>query len=75
MSEKVYVRKVETWTISAGSEPIEVNVEALRNCEPPYEGESDEDLATYFGRMYSTTMIGMTTIPIRKSMVKMLPMT
>ena len=47
MSEKVYVRKVETWTISAGSEPIEVNVEALRNCEPPYEGESDEDLATY----------------------------
>ena len=47
MSEKVYVRKVETWTISAGSEPIEVNVDALRNCEPPYEGESDEDLATY----------------------------
>ena len=47
MSEKVYVRKVETWTVSAGSEPIEVNVEALRNCEPPYEGESDEDLATY----------------------------
>ena len=47
MSEKVYVRKVETWTVSSGSEPIEVNVEALRNCEPPYEGESDEDLATY----------------------------
>ena len=47
MSEKVYVRKVETWTVSAGSEPIEVNVDALRNCEPPYEGESDEDLATY----------------------------
>lgn len=47
MSEKVYVRKVETWTVSAASEPIEVNVEALRNCEPPYEGNSDEELVQY----------------------------
>jgi hypothetical protein len=47
MSEKVYVRKVETWTVSAASEPIEVNVEALRNCVPPYEGDSDEELAKY----------------------------
>ena len=53
MSEKVYVRKVETWTISAASEPIEVNVEALRKCEPPYEGNSDEDLAQYlFDNVY-----------------------
>ena len=47
MSEKVYVRKVETWTVSAASDPIEVNVEALRKCDPPYEGSSDEELATY----------------------------
>jgi len=47
MSEKIYVRKVETWTISSASEPIEVNVEALRNCEPPYEGDSHEDLVEY----------------------------
>lgn len=47
MSEKVYVRKVETWTVSSASEPIEVNVEALRKCDPPYEGNSDEDLAQY----------------------------
>ena len=47
MSEKIYVRKVETWTVSAASEPIEVNVEALRNCEPPYEGDSPEDLVEY----------------------------
>jgi hypothetical protein len=47
MSEKIYVRKVETWTISSASEPIEVNVEALRNCEPPYEGDSPEDLVEY----------------------------
>jgi len=47
MSEKIYVRKIETWTISSASEPIEVNVEALRNCEPPYEGDSHEDLVEY----------------------------
>jgi hypothetical protein len=47
MSEKIYVRKVETWAISSASEPIEVNVEALRNCEPPYEGDSPEDLVEY----------------------------
>ena len=53
MSEKVYVRKAETWTISAASEPIEVNVEALRKCEPPYEGNSDEELAQYlFDNVY-----------------------
>ena len=53
MSEKVYVRKVETWTVSAASEPIEVNVEALRKCEPPYEGNSDEELAEYlFDNVY-----------------------
>jgi len=53
MSEKVYVRKVETWTISAASEPVEVNVEALRKCEPPYEGNSDEELAQYlFDNVY-----------------------
>jgi hypothetical protein len=47
MSEKIYVRKVETWTISSASEPIEVNVEALRKCEPPYEGESHDELIDY----------------------------
>jgi hypothetical protein len=47
MSEKSYVRKIETWTISAASEPIEVNIEALRKCEPPYEGDSDQELVNY----------------------------
>jgi hypothetical protein len=45
--EKIYVRKVETWTVSASSEPIEVNVEALRKCKPPYEGDSEEELIDY----------------------------
>ena len=47
MSEKIYVRKVETWAISSASEPIEINVELLRKCDPPYEGDSPEDLAEY----------------------------
>ena len=47
MSEKIYVRKIETWTISAASEPIEVNVEALRKCEPPYKGDSEQELVNY----------------------------
>ena len=47
MSEKIYVRKVESWTISAASDPIEVNVEALRKCEPPYEGDSEQELVNY----------------------------
>jgi len=47
MSEKIYVRKIETWTISAASDPIEVNVEALRKCEPPYEGDSEQELVNY----------------------------
>ena len=47
MSEKSYVRKIETWTISAASEPIEVNIEALRKCEPPDKGDSEQELVNY----------------------------
>ena len=47
MSEKIYVRKIESWTISSASEPIEVNVEALRKCEPPYKGDSEQELVNY----------------------------
>tara|TARA_B100000902_G_C27134193_1_gene825215 strand:- start:610 stop:981 length:372 start_codon:yes stop_codon:yes gene_type:complete len=45
--EKVYVRKCERYTIWEASEPIEVDVEKLRNCEPPFEGETEEELLTY----------------------------
>ena len=47
MTEKIYVRKIETWTISSASKPIEVNVEALRKCEPPYKGDSEQELVNY----------------------------
>ena len=45
--EKVYVRKCERYTIWEASEPIEVNVEKLRKCEPPFEGENEQDLLEY----------------------------
>ena len=45
--EKVYVRKCERYTVWEASEPIEINIEKLRKCEPPYEGDSDEELLEY----------------------------
>lgn len=47
MSEKIYVRKVERYTQWASSEPIEIDVEKLRECEPPYEGNTNEELMMY----------------------------
>ena len=47
MSEKIYIRKVERYTVWEASKPIEVDVEKLRKCEPPYEGESPEELLEY----------------------------
>jgi len=47
MSEKIYVRKCERYTVWEASEPIEVDVEKLRQCEPPYEGDSSEELLEY----------------------------
>ena len=44
---KVYVRKCERFTQWEASEPIEVNVEKLRNCVPPYEGETEKELLDY----------------------------
>ena len=44
---KVYVRKCERFTQWEASEPIEVNVEKLRNCVPPYEGVTEKDLLDY----------------------------
>ena len=47
MSNKIFVRKCERYTVWEATKPIEVNVEKLRNCEPPYEGETNEDLLGY----------------------------
>jgi len=45
--EKVFVRKCERFTTWQASEPIEVDVEKLRKCEPPFEGETEQDLLEY----------------------------
>ena len=48
MSEKLYVRRCEKYTIwEATEEPIEVHVDKLRKCEPPYEGSTTEELWKY----------------------------
>jgi len=45
--EKVFVRKCERYTVWEASEPIEVDVEKLRKCDPPFEGETEQDLLDY----------------------------
>src|SRR6056300_99060 len=45
--DKIYVRMCEKFTQWRASEPIEVNVSKLRQCEPPYKGDSDEELLQY----------------------------
>ncbi len=47
MSDKIYIRKVERFTQWAASQPIEIDVEKLRECEPPYEGNTNEELMMY----------------------------
>jgi hypothetical protein len=47
MSEKLYVRMCEKFTQWRASTPIEVDVEKLRKCDPPYEGDSHEELLEY----------------------------
>lgn len=45
--EKIFVRKCERYTVWEASSPIEVDVEKLRKCDPPFEGTNEEDLLFY----------------------------
>ena len=47
MSDKVYVRMCEKFTQWRASKPFLVDVEKLRKCEPPYKGNSYEELIEY----------------------------
>jgi len=47
MSEKLFVRKCERYTLWEASKPIEVDVEKLRKCDPPYEGDSAQEVLDY----------------------------
>jgi hypothetical protein len=44
---KVYLRRCEVYTVKRCSEPVEIDVEKLRKCSPPYEGESTSQLMEY----------------------------
>ena len=45
--EKVFVRKCERYTVWEASAPIEVDIEKLKKCEPPFVGTNEEDLLSY----------------------------
>lgn len=47
MSEKIYLRKCERYTILRASDTFEVNVEILRKCDPAYQGETNTELMEY----------------------------
>ncbi|NDB29721.1 hypothetical protein EB155_08110 [archaeon] len=47
MSEKLFVRKCERYTLWEASKPIEIDVEKLRKCDPPYEGDSAQEVLDY----------------------------
>ena len=47
MSEKLFVRKCERYTLWEASTPIEIDVEKLRKCDPPYEGDSAQEVLDY----------------------------
>ena len=45
--DKVYVRQCERYTVWEATKPIEVNVEKLRKCDPPFEGNDEAELLEY----------------------------
>tara|TARA_B100000401_G_C52148983_1_gene413126 strand:- start:71 stop:448 length:378 start_codon:yes stop_codon:yes gene_type:complete len=47
MNKKLHIRKVERYTIWEATEPIAIDVEKLRKCDPPYEGNTEEELFEY----------------------------
>jgi len=47
MKDKYYIRKFEGYHVWAGSMASPVTVEPLRKCEPPFTGETEEDLVKY----------------------------
>ena len=45
--EKMYIRFCEAYRVAQASEPVEVDVEALRKCTPSYDGDSYGELLEY----------------------------
>ena len=47
MTEKVYLRKCEFYSVKRASNPIEIDVDKLRQCNPKYTGTTHDDLIEY----------------------------
>jgi len=47
MADKLFVRRCEKFTQWTATQPIEVDVEKLRKCDPPYEGNTEQELFDY----------------------------
>lgn len=47
MKTPIYIRRCERYTSWQATEPIEINLEKIRKCDPPYEGETEESLLSY----------------------------
>jgi len=44
---EVYLRRCEIYTVKRCSEPLKIDVEKLRKCDPPYQGETTFQLMEY----------------------------
>tara|TARA_B110001450_G_scaffold159035_1_gene148357 strand:- start:243 stop:611 length:369 start_codon:yes stop_codon:yes gene_type:complete len=47
MNKKNFVRKCEKYTVWEASDPVVVDIELLRKCKPPFDGETEQDLLDF----------------------------
>ena len=44
---EIFLRKCEIYTAKRCSDPVKIDVEKLRECNPPYKGNSHKELLNY----------------------------
>lgn len=44
---EIFLRKCEIYTTKRCSDPVKIDVEKLRECNPPYKGNSHKELLNY----------------------------
>ena len=47
MENKIYIRRCERFTIYQATDPVEIDIEKLKRCDPPYGGNSHSELLGY----------------------------
>jgi len=45
---EIEMRKVESYSVVTATSPVKLNVEDFRVCNPPFEGETENDFMNYF---------------------------